>query len=465
LHTGAVQRRRETRLFLIAVALHGLAYLFLLPAWMGEDEPWQFEYASHVADGYLPFGGKPIVGGPKAPYDERANWPLSVLQVRRRFRGLDEPRIDQRERQILRSMGERGFYSRVDWTGAEKQRTNFDAVAPDFTATSQQPGYYLLCGAWIAASRAQSVEGRLFAARTLSWVLYVVTAWIGLLFARRVFDDPSLALCAAVCIAWIPMHARQAALVNNDVLVRTLSALVLLLCARQVSGEARRSELAIAFAVAGATLFVKSNAVGAMLVLMLTVLARMRAVANRGRAIAFVLGGLVFLAAAVWVWHTQHSPVVPRTIAGFVDRVTRGVSAATWRETWTTLVGSFDWYSRPMGTSIYLAAALFGVLALAGAITAVVKRPSGVSRAQLLLCFAAVAAQLALVVGRGVGHGRYLMPAVTAFGALCVAGLVAPLPQRWRPRAALAFCALLVAYDAVFLWNGLVPNEYLVWGS
>lgn len=460
-----MQRRRETRLFLIAVALHGLAYLFLLPAWMGEDEPWQFEYASHIADGYMPFGGKAIVGGPNAPYDERADWPLSVLQARRRFRGLDEPRIAEREKQILRSMGERGFYARVDWAGAEKQRTNFDAVAPDFTATSQQPAYYLLCGAWIAASRAQSVEGRLFAARTLSWVLYVVTAWIGLLFARRVFDDPSLALCAAVCIAWIPMHARQAALVNNDVLARTISAVVLLLCARQISGEAKRSELAIAFAVAAVALFVKSTAAGSMVVLALTVLARMRAVAARGRAIAYVCVGLIASAAAVWFWHTQHSPVVPRTIAGFVTRVTRGASLATVREIWTTLVGSFNWYSRPMGSSVYLAAALLGALALAGAIAAVVKRPSGVSRAQLLLCLAAVAAQLALVVGRGVGHGRYLMPAVTAFGALCVAGLVAPLPLAWRPRAALALCALLVVYDAVFLWNGLVPNEYLVWGS
>jgi hypothetical protein len=460
-----VQRPRETWLFLIAVALHGLCYLLALPSWMGEDEPWHFEYASYVADGYAPWNGKPIVGGPGAPYDEREKWPFSVLQARRRFHELGERRISDREKAILFSMGERAFYSRVDWAGAEKTRSNFDSVAPDFTATIQSPPYYVLAGAWIAAARAKTIEGQLFAARTLSWVLYVITAWIGLLFARRVFPDPWLALCAGLCIAWLPIHARQAALVNNDVLARTLSALVLLFCARRLDGETRRFELALALAVAAGALFVKSTAAGALVLLVLTVLAQWRSPAQRSRAIAFLSCALLMFAAALWLWERQHWPGLPRNVKALVSSVRDGLSSAAWSELWTTLVGKFNWYSRAFPSSIYVAAGVVCALALVGAVVCYVRRSSGVSRAHLVLCFAAVALQLALPVLRGVGHARYLMPAVPAFGALFVAGLVASLPERWRARAVLVFCASLVAYDAVFLWSGLVPNEYLLWGS
>ena len=47
---------RSRRAVLLAALLLGIAHLFLLPAWMGEDEPWHFEYVQHVSEGHLPLG-------------------------------------------------------------------------------------------------------------------------------------------------------------------------------------------------------------------------------------------------------------------------------------------------------------------------------------------------------------------------------------------------------------------------
>jgi hypothetical protein len=135
------------------------------------------------------------------------------------------------------------------------------------------------------------------------------------------------------------------------------------------------------------------------------------------------------------------------------------------REMGRTLVGSFNWYSRDFGPAVYACASAILIAAAAGTIAVLARARESISRPHVWLCVAAIAAQLVLVVLRGVGHGRYLMPAVPAFGALLVVGLVAPWPERWRPRAALVLCLAMLAYDALFAWGGLVPNEYLAWGA
>ena len=57
------------------------------------------------------------------------------------------------------------------------------------------------------------------------------------------------------------------------------------------------------------------------------------------------------------------------------------------------------------------------------------------------------------------------MPQLVAFAALVTAGALAPLPERWRPRALGALALALLLFDAAFLWSGLVWNQYGVWGS
>jgi hypothetical protein len=114
---------------------------------------------------------------------------------------------------------------------------------------------------------------------------------------------------------------------------------------------------------------------------------------------------------------------------------------------------------------VYVAFAVIGAFALASSLVMLVRGPAGVSRPILLLSLAAIAIQLGLVVLRGLGHGRYLMPVLPAIGLVVVVGLLAPLHRYWRPRIAMLYVLALVGYDALYLWGGLVPNELIVWGS
>ncbi len=73
---------------LVAALLHAAAFLVLLPPWMGEDEPWQVEFASHVAAGHAPWGGIATSGSSAdRPHDDRELMSLPQLQVRRRRAG------------------------------------------------------------------------------------------------------------------------------------------------------------------------------------------------------------------------------------------------------------------------------------------------------------------------------------------------------------------------------------------
>ncbi len=450
--------RRVTRLFLLAVLLHGLVYLCAVAPWMGEDEPWHYEYASQIADGQRPqLIGANALG---ALVDEPQHWAASQIYARWRFHGASYEQLAARQREILASMSANDYFRRVDWAGAPTVRTDFDQVQPLFTATLQPPGYYALLGAWLAAWPGASVDSELLWGRVLSLVLYVFTAWCGLEFARRMFTDRSLALATAVAIAWYPMHARQAAVLNNDVLARVLTAAVLMLCARRCAGVGRKYEFGLALALALFAPFVKPTAASAIGVLIVAWLAR----SNLRRVLVPALGGAAAFAAAVW-FLLRNSPVMPKSVAAFAKRIGAGLSLDTFEEMGTTFVGAFNWYSRELPSWAYALAALLGAVAFVSALVALRRRRAGVSQVLLVVCFAALAIQFVLVVFRGVGHGRYLMPALPAIAALFVVGLLAPLPAKHRPRAAALFIAAFVAFDALFLWGGLVPNEWLAWGS
>ncbi len=472
--TGAASAPRSwaTGLFLLAVLLHGLVYFAAVAPWMGEDEPWHFEYASYVADGHAPWGrgqvqfsNTALQTGADAPYDERWDHSSSQLQVRRRFASLEDAAIAARQAQILESMERHHFYARVDWTGGVGGRSDFDQVQPVFTATTHLPGYYLVLGAWLALWPGETIDGQLYWARALSLLLYVLTCWAGLEFARAAFADRTLALAAALIVAWLPMHARQAALVNNDVLVRTLSAFVWMACARRLAGVSGRRELALAALVALLALFVKTTAVAGLAALLLTLLFDMRSVRDARHVLLFACGAALALTGVVAYWHFQHSPVLPRNIAAFLLRLGRGASSSALRELATSWIGAFNWYSRPLGAVAYASVGGAMLALLLSGLVALARGAAGVSRAILLLCVLGVLVQCALPVLRGVGHGRYLMPALLAIAAWLAAGACSWGAERVRQRSLVALAAALALYDAWFLWAGLAPNEYGVWGA
>ena len=64
--------RRARSLLLIAAVFHGLVYVLLLPAWMGEDEPWHVEYTHHLATGHVPWGGVVMQGAEREEFFQKA---------------------------------------------------------------------------------------------------------------------------------------------------------------------------------------------------------------------------------------------------------------------------------------------------------------------------------------------------------------------------------------------------------
>jgi hypothetical protein len=87
------------------------------------------------------------------------------------------------------------------------------------------------------------------------------------------------------------------------------------------------------------------------------------------------------------------------------------------------------------------------------------------SQPVLVLCLLVVVVQLAIILLRGVGRGRYFMPALPGLAVVVVGGLVAPWPPARRERTAQALLLALVAFEAVFLWGGLMLHGYLRWSA
>ena len=468
-------RGRAAWVFAAAALLIGIVQLLALAPWMGEDEPWHLEYARHVAAGYRPWGGLPMTGAKGDKPDDRALMSLSQLQVRRRFADIPAERIASTQEAILASMAERNYYQRVDWAGVEPKRSNFDQVAPDFSAATQPPFYYLVAGALLKLVPSDDVEVQLWALRGLSLVLFVAGALVALAIARTALADERLALCAAAVVAFLPMSARQAAVVNPDVLAKLIVGLVVLCAVRVLMGVQRRAEILVALALCGLGLLTDSTAAtGFVALLALPFLRGQRAAPHsittegsgagaRRNVAAYAIGLTVVVAAVGFVWLSQHNPALPHSLAGLKKRLDAASSLDTWTVVGRTLVGSFCWETRFMPDPLSVAVLAFGVAALVLAARAALRGTSVASPRVVTLCASLVLAPVVMVALRGAGRGRYIMPALPAFAVLAVVGWFDLVPEASRARCAKLWIAALVAFEALFLWGGLVFHECLRW--
>jgi len=473
--------RRTLRLVLVAALLHGLAYLILLPPWMGEDEPWHVEYAHYVGLGYLPFGGEEISA------ENLETLSASQVQVLRELGGVEEDDIRATQGALLDSMREHHFWERVDWAASGSGAESFDQLSPYLTATHQPPLYYLLTGQVLRLFGGGDVLREMWLLRGLSLLFYLAVVRAAWEVGRRLSEDTTLALGCALVAAWWPMHARQAAVVNNDVLVKVFTAWSLVVALDIARQGLSRARLGWAMLLAALGLLSKTTGAGALVPLGLALLwriggARLRArssaalaqeaadsdaaaPAGLARRRALLTVGLLALAALVPLgYYLSNNPAIPLTLGNFQERLHRAVQPEFWAEFGRTAVGAFNWYSRDLPPLAH--AAIGYALALCGVGLAwALARRSDLRRGLLLLCVAAVVGQLALVLLRGTAAGRYVMPQLVAFAALVAAGALAPLPERWRPRALVALAFALLLFDVAFLWSGLVWNQYGVWGS
>ncbi len=456
--------KRRLRLLLAAVLIHGLAYWLLLPPWMGEDEPWHFENVTHVANGH---GGK---SDRDFKWDDQEWAPLTQGTALRRFSGLELEEAARVQREILASMNRESFWKRVDWTGRSDATESFDQVAMGFSTAQQPPLYYFLAAPIVALSRGARLEVQLALVRLLSLALLVATVYLTYLASRVVFvgADDRPALLAAFFVGWFPMHARMAAVVNNDVLARFLVTLTLLLSLRLVARAATqrsRMHLLWVFVVCALSVATKTTAFSALPIAFLGFALMPREIGLPSRKWLLVPVVILLTVVAVLFWRSMNNPAVPYSLEQLAKRFDYALSAHSYIEIRDSFLGAFNWESRTQPGWIQTTFGVFLLAALGGSIFAIRRAQSSLIRRMLLVCFGAFGIQFALVLLRGVGKGRYLMPVIAALSILIVAGLVQALPERLRTRVATVLVLCLVGYDAIFLWSGLVANQYLVWGS
>ena len=462
-----MKTRRARSLLLIAAVFHGLVYVLLLPAWMGEDEPWHVEYTHHLATGHVPWGGVEMHGAEREEDDDRRLMPLSQLQVRRRIGGLDPEEISETQAATLSSMREEDFFRRVDFAPWHGGATNFDQVQDAFTATHQPPLYYAL-GALL--TRVTGAKTPIEELRTLRWMAlacYLAMIAVTLALARLVTSDLRLIGLAGFICAWLPMHARQAAVANNDVLANVIGASLLLAAALQLSrskeGLTAQGAMTLVVLIALAFLTKTTTLACALLAAFAFLTAFSRG--DRKRALFTALGCVVVAASGYVYLRATHSPSLPTSWSDLGERFTEGFNAAYMSELWRTTVGAFNWYSRDLPAWVSTTAMIVAFGLMMGALT---KTASGVEqkgRAILVLCICALLAQCVMIGLRGVSAGRYLFPILPAAATLLAVGAAAIVPERSRQRAISFLVIAFIAFDAVFLWRGLLVEQYLVWGD
>jgi hypothetical protein len=450
------------RILMLAALLHGLAYLVLLPPWMGEDEPWHVEYAHHIASGHGAWGGHEMQFG------DRELMTLSQLQIRRKIGGLDGPEIQRTQAELLDSMREHNFWSRVDWASWPAGAEQLDQVVETHTAAHQPPLYYLLGGGLLRLLRVGDVESQMWVLRGLGLLAYLAVVAATYALAWRVCSDPWIAVACALFAAWWPMHARQAGIANNDVLVKVFTAWILLLSVDMARGGITPRSLALALGLCVCALATKTTAAAALVPLGMALSWRggrhTRALQPGRRAL--LIGSLLALAAAgLAFWFLTDNPAIPRSLDNIHARLATATSPAFRAELMRTFLGTFNWYVRDLPAAVRSTASGLLLLAGLGSVLVFLRAREGIERRALFFCLVMVLAQMALIGLRGVAAGRYLMPALPALSVLLVIGLLGPLPVRWRPRAVGLLVMALFLFDGIFLWSSLMWNQYALWGG
>ena len=439
---------------MLAVVLHGLVYFLLLPPWMGEDEPWHLEYARDLA------------AAAETGSDTRAAG-LSPSQELIQARTRAEPEaVVRTQTEILDSMRRNRFWQRVNFAGWEYGASTLDHFVIGHTEAHQPPLYYRVCAFGIRLFGIDGVDQQLWFLRGLSFLCYLAVLALTYAFASLAAKDNWTPTIAVLIAAWLPMHARQAAMVNNDVLVKVFTGATLWLIGLGLVGRGGRT-LAGAIAICAVLAFTtKATAIGTTALAGLAIAAFL----TRGRSlptvlISAVVAVLALAGGALLYWRAVGSHMALPTLA----QVRRGLSAALtesyWRETQRTFVGSFNWYSRTLPGAVYTVVVAFLGAGLLGSLVAAVRRPAEVQRLVLALAWAALVLQLLTMMLRGFAAGRYLFPILPALATLLAVGWIAPLTPRWRAHGAVFLTAALVLYDGIALWSGLVPAQYLAWSS
>jgi len=142
-----------------------------------------------------------------------------------------------------------------------------------------------------------------------------------------------------------------------------------------------------------------------------------------------------------------------------------GFNLASLSELWRTTLGAFNWYSRDLPDWISTTVMIVLLTLIIAAYTKISSGTEQRGRAVLILCLCALLAQFMIIGLRGVPAGRYLFPVLPAAAVLLATGAGALSAERRRQHIITGLVITFIALDAVFLWRGLLVEQYLVWGN
>ena len=460
----------RTLLGLLAVAfLHGAVYLVMLPHWMGEDEPWHLQNVVMIHEGF---------DGEKSEFhhEEQREQPLSHLHVRRRFGKASFEEVKAIEDGLLASMESKGYWRRVDWVSRNTHMESFDEILIGITASNNPLLYYYAAAPLLAMFPEAEPRFQLLLVRLLSLFLFVGTVGLTFLAARRVFPSGPGAVLAALWIAFWPMSARGAAVVNNDVMTRFWVALALFLAAYWITRPDRDGltgrraiwfhawPLLAMLAVSGLALLTKTSGASSVAIVGLAVLLHPASLARLKGTLLALLGLGAVIAGGAAYWLSTHNAGVTLSLEENLGRLKEGLSLTKLANLRDTLVGKLNWESRTITPDFSQAWGWFFAAVLGLSLIGLFARRDWLRSRLLWLAWGASSVQLLLMAMRGVSKGRYLMPMAPALAILLVAGLFVLVPKRLQPMVAVSATGLLLVFDAFFVWHGLGREAWLVWG-
>jgi 4-amino-4-deoxy-L-arabinose transferase-like glycosyltransferase len=391
------------------------------------------------------------------------------------------------------------------------------SIAPVRYEFHQPPLYYLLAAPvyWLSG-------GSLLALRLFSALIGAGIIWLLSLCFQAVFPEkPGVVLAATAFVAFLPMHLAILAAVNNDALAELVIAGGLLVLLRWIMDSGRRTAddiphspfciphlLLLGFLI-GLGFLTKATAYILLPVAVLTVAARaitrspIHPFTTRLRHILSSLlplilpslllglplwlrnratyGGLDFLGLG---WHDQVVTGQPTT----VDWIAANGWAAYWQRAWdftfNSFWGVFGWLGVFMDERVYTLLLIFSGIVAVGLLVGLlriasvwrpapaeqrsVSKPSGLddSASQsrglfvaLLLLAGVIASYIWYNLGFIQHQGRYLFPALFAFGLLVALGWQEAL----RPRVSFAIGGFLLLWAVILFGTGMAAGALDKW--
>ena len=298
--------------------------------------------------------------------------------------------------------------------------------------------------------------------------------------AQTIFPHrPALSGGATAFVAFNPMFLHLSGGIDNDIAAALMSAATLLVCIKivgQAGSLPYRLQITLGV-LAGLALLTKSNLLA--LLPMIEVALAVAAVRRRSwwvfvRANILVLG-LTVLIAGWWYLRNMQLYGEPTGVGGVLRewggerKPSEGLGIA-WSEMpylWASLWGRFGYGQIPFADWIYTLLFVVTAASLPGLLWVWIRNRTGKKLARLqalqlgwcgltvLLLWATVFTYA--VLNEAAAMGRFLFPALPAFGLLVFLGLTGWLPSRWENGLALAVNLALITLSVYGLFGVLAP--------